>query len=146
MRRLLVIEAAAYAKLNTRPLLHPARRRVRKLMHFSAEAPAAWRASFRCFGPPASSRQPRGRQDAAGPREPQRFCSAWPLAERYEALIRVFNAPGRYAARLARRLHAAPHRVHEPLRATAEAEARVEGFAPLGLRAENAWRPHFSSA
>src|SRR5574338_1083868 len=49
MRRLLLIEAAAYPKPNTRPLLHPQHKRVRKLMGFDAEHPEKWRVSFRCF-------------------------------------------------------------------------------------------------
>ncbi len=34
------------------------------------------------------------------------FHSVWPLAERYEALLRVFNDPAGYAKRLAKRLYA----------------------------------------
>jgi hypothetical protein len=39
-----------------------------------------------------------------------KFYSAWPLAERAEALLRAFNNPEPYARRLSRRLHATPHR------------------------------------
>jgi hypothetical protein len=49
MRRLLLIEAAAYAKPNVRPLLREPRKRGRKLMGFDADTPEAWRVSFRCF-------------------------------------------------------------------------------------------------
>ena len=38
----------------------------------------------------------------------RRFFSAWPLAERCEALLRVFNDPAPYAKRLARRLARTP--------------------------------------
>jgi hypothetical protein len=34
-----------------------------------------------------------------------RFYSAWPIAERVEAILRVYNEPVRYARRLARRLY-----------------------------------------
>jgi hypothetical protein len=56
--------------------------------------------------------------------KPAKFHSAWPLAERYEALIRVFNDPAPYAKRLVARLNAAPHRArtdapaHSPPRTT----------------------------
>jgi hypothetical protein len=59
------------------------------------------------------------------PIKPATLRSAWPLAERYEALIRVFNDPTKYAQRLARRLHATPHRVVEVLGYTEESWARV---------------------
>ena len=49
LRRLLLIEASAYPRPNTRPLLRAPRQRTRKLMHFTAEAPGQWRVSFRCF-------------------------------------------------------------------------------------------------
>ncbi len=59
MRRLLLIEAAAYAKPNTRPLLPRCpRKRTRKLMHFFPETPEKWRVSFRCFYGPPARRQP----------------------------------------------------------------------------------------
>jgi hypothetical protein len=74
------------------------------------------------------------------------FRSAWPLAERYEALIRVFNDPAPYARRLARHLHATPHRLAGALKAPPEARHRVERFEALTGAAENAWRTHFSSA
>jgi hypothetical protein len=167
MRRLLLIEAAAYPKPNTRPLLRPARPRARKELIFTAEEPEKWRVSFRCFTSPV--RAPR---DAAGPAsvslslpkakrrarisredrwcaenfKPVRFRSSWPLALRYEALIRVFNDPTTYARRLARRLHATPHRLIEVLRAPPKAFDRIDDFALMGESAETAWSPHISSA
>lgn len=157
MRRLLLIEAAAYPKPNTRPLLTPARRRVRKLIGFSADAPEHWRVSFRAFAqprrvaPPVFRPGPRkapvrvSREDRWAIEEPVTFRSAWPLAERYQALIRVVNDPGAYAHRLSRRLHATPHRIVETLRAPPEAAHRVEGFDDLTCEARTAWRPYFSS-
>lgn len=49
MRHLLLIEAACYAKPNTRPLLRARRARTRRLMTFEADKPEAWRVSFRCL-------------------------------------------------------------------------------------------------
>ncbi len=162
LRRLLVIEAAAYPKPNTRPLLHTPRQRVRKLRYFTAEKPEEWRVTFRCFS--SDRRLPAGkqrcRQDAGGPRtrlsREERWCaehqphvtfrSAWPLAERYEALIRVFNDPTPHARRLSRRLHATPHRLSEVLRTPPEAPERVDLFEALGDEARSHWRAHFSSA
>jgi hypothetical protein len=117
MRRLLLLEASAFPKPNTRPLLgRTCAKRVRKLVGFDDDKPETWRVSFECFAP-ADRRLPAGkkkcRQDAGGPR---RFTSAWPLAERYEALIRVFNNPAPFAKRLAARLHATPHRIRELMR------------------------------
>lgn len=176
MRRLLVIEAAAYAKPNTRPLLRASRPRARKLMHFTAEAPEQWRVNFRCFSSPvcggsvsARSAMTKGvRQTrlsegsarvtpsvACGDTSPAngggkrlsreercsqpkpRFRSAWPLAERYEALLRIFNDPAAYARRLARQLHATPHRVRELLRTPPDTQHRIDRFDALTAAAES---------
>jgi hypothetical protein len=146
LRRLLLIEASAFPKPNTRPLLRPTRKRTRKRMHFSPDTPEKWRVSFRCFGPPASSRQRRGRQDAGCPRKTKRFYDAWPLAERYEALIRVFNDPAPFARGLARRLHALAHRVCELFRAPPEAEHRVPAWTPLRHSAETHSKAAFNTS
>jgi hypothetical protein len=200
LRRLILIEASAYPKPNTRPLLHAPRKRVRKLMLFTPEKPEDWRVSFRMFadrprpqapvlasagaGGPSAPKEsvfvfregrtpppPRGLspskagatalRHAQGSSRGKRllrqdrlwvhhqpalaFRSAWPLAERYEALLRVFNDPAAYARRLARRLHATPHRLAEALRAPPEASHRIACLAELGERVRAAWRPHFSS-
>jgi hypothetical protein len=163
LRRLLLIEASAYPKPNTRPLLHTRRPRTKKLMTFSPDAPEAWRVRFRCFSSPAL-RQAQGSRELAQSSglslskatrrerrteyigQPVKFRSAWPLAERYEALIRVFNDPAPYARRLSKRLHATPHRLREVLRAPPEAGHRVDHFEESGECAEQSWRPHFSSA
>lgn len=142
LRRLLLIEASAFPKPNTRPLLHEKRKRTRREMSFTAGNPEAWRVSFRCFASMQRQR-PRRRKPAPAVRKIQldrrdrwhqdrwtrpTFASAWPLAERYEAILRVFNNPEPYARRLARRLHATPHRIREALRAPPEAEHRVDMF------------------
>ncbi len=139
MRRLIAIEAAAYPKPNTRPLLHPTRKRVRRMMEFWPETPDDWRASFRCFNNTrrAKARAPR--------KPPQRvpgspiFHSAWPLAERFEALIRVFNNPLAAARRLSARLHARPHTLAIVLASTATYEHRVDHAHEFTAHAKRAW-------
>lgn len=171
MRRLLLIEAAAYPKPNTRPLLHAARRRVRKLRGFFPDKPEDWRVSFRCFSSATLRQAQRDAGDTAAASEsvslsvskatrrrvsrkdrgsyenlkPVTFRSAWPLAERYEALIRVFNDPAPYARRLAARLHATPHRLREVLQAPPEAAHRIDRFAELTETAETRARRFNSS-
>lgn len=140
LRRLVLIEAAALpapAPAKQRP----PRQRARRLMRFHPDQPEAWRVSFRVFAPArakASARTVPARRMLAR--------SAWPLAERYEALLRVINAPMPFAARAARRLHHAPSRLHAALRAPALAKRRVPGFEAMKARAERAWRRRFSSA
>ncbi len=186
MRRLLLIEAAAYAKPNIRPVLPTPRKRTPKLMHFFIETPEKWRVSFRCFHTPHRAlspskggecdpalRQAQGsphprpfvfREDRPPPRpprpytkrpnrkrykpilrqdrewirreEPLAFRSAWPLAERYEALLRAYKNRDACARRLSRRLHATPHRSAELLHAPPEARDRIECYAELALAAE----------
>ena len=134
MRQLLLLEAAALPKPNTRPLLWPRRTRNRRAIGFSPDAPEQWRVSFCCFSS-SDRRLPAGkvrqtancaqeetkcRLEAGGPRDKKRFYSAWPLAERAEALLRVFNDPAPYAKRLAARLYATPHRARPMLHYAAE--------------------------
>lgn len=141
MRHLLMIEAAHYAKPNTRPLLRASRKRTRRLMSFEADKPEAWRVSFRCLlerrlpadkvvqTPSSVQDEALCRLEAGGPKKRKRlsreerwcadywpkpkFYNAWPLAERAEALLRAFNNPEPHARRLAARLHATPHRARE---------------------------------
>jgi hypothetical protein len=131
MRQLLLIEAASLPKPNTRPILWAKRERKRRELSFSAEAPQDWRVSFRMFTPTFPGRS--ARRGEPGPivqhaaadewtpaqhvqawpgsvEHAARFKSAWPIAERIEALLRVFNNPEPYARRLAARLYAKPHR------------------------------------
>jgi hypothetical protein len=161
MRRLLLIEAAAYPKPNIRPLLSKKRVRARQLMGFSPDEPEKWRVRFRCFTHPPSGvsgvthTQTQKERDArkasavgvCHPIKPATLRSAWPLAERYEALIRVFNDPTKYAQRLARRLYAGPHRVVEVLAYTEESWARVgrEAMAALGPAIRDACKTWNSS-
>jgi hypothetical protein len=140
MRRLLLIEAAAYAGVPAAPVRTTGRDSVRerRLFTFTPEAPEQWRVSFHCFEPAHSARRAARSERPPSRNEPRRLLSAWPLAERYEALIRVFNDPGAAARRLARRLCAAPHRLAEVLRAPPEARHRIDNFAALTEHAEQA--------
>lgn len=140
MRRLVLIEAAALpapAPAKQRP----ARPRTPRIMAFYADQPEAWRVSFRVL---ALARARTGARTKPVRRMLAR--SPWPLAERYEALLRVFNAPLPFAARAARRLHRQPSRLCAALRAPALAQRRVAGFAAMTARAARAWRRRFSSA
>lgn len=118
MRQLLLLEAAALSKPNTRPLLWPRRTRKRREIGFSADAPEEWRVSFHCLSSSPARGGSAERSEAKGDvaRREKRFYSAWPLAERAEALLRVFNDPAPYAKRLAARLYATPHRARPMLR------------------------------
>ncbi len=90
LRRLLLIEAFAHvAPPNApKPLPRP-RKRVCKPMRFYTEEPDGWRVSFRCFEGDTYARPP-GRKNAPNGKgacmSSARFRSAWPLAERYEAV------------------------------------------------------------
>ncbi len=159
MRHLLLIEAAAYARPNTRPLLPRAsRKRARRLMTFEPDKPEAWRVSFRALHLPprrggsversetkgdVSARAP---SDAFGVSSParggnkKRFYSAWPLAERAEALLRAFNDPEPYAKRLAARLHATPHRARELTRHPPNLPHVIGDFETLQTEAHTARR------
>lgn len=168
MRHLLLIEAAAYARPNTRPLLPRAsRKRARRLMTFEPDKPEAWRVSFRVLAP-STLRQ--AQRDAVGgatgsvsvslslskAKRPGRlsreerwcaehrprpqFYSAWPLAERTEALLRAFNNPEPYARRLAARLHATPHRAASLTRHPPNLPHVVDDFEALQTEALTARR------
>lgn len=106
LRRLLLIEAAAYAdeSLSAKRARKP-RVRQKKLVAFDPDASELWRVSFR-----ALDHKRARRRSAVARRGPVRFHSAWPLALRYEALIRVYNNPAPFARRLASRLRAEPSR------------------------------------
>ncbi len=139
MRRLIAIEAASFPKPNTRPLLYAQRKRARHMMEFWPEKPDEWRVSFRTTIT----------THRAGPRAPRKppqrvpgspiFHNAWPLAERFEALIRVFNNPLPYARRLSCRLHARPHLLDAVLAAPAEYGHRVDHADEFTTQAKRAW-------
>lgn len=142
LRRLLLIEAAALAKPNTRQRAHKKRQRVRRRVEFWPDKPEDWRVSFRCFlGPPAPRRRARAtlqQPPARRRRSKQQFRDAWPLALRYEALLRAYNNPEPYARRLAHRLRANPLGANRLLQAPPEAEHRIDDFEKLTSEAASA--------
>jgi hypothetical protein len=145
MRMLLMIEAAALPKPNTRmPLLREKRTRAKRMMEFWSDKPDDWRVSFRVLL--SDHRRPRrrgaGDPNKSDPWDAARFKSAWPLAERAEALLRVFNDPLPYAQRLARRLYAVPHRARDVLLYTPDLPPLVGavGFATVCDAARDAPR------
>ncbi len=80
-----------------------------------------------------------------GRKEPSRFRSAWPLAERYEAIVRAFNEPALYAQRLARRLYAQPWRAIPFAYAVPDATPCLEIIEPTQRDTDDAVR-HFNSS
>jgi hypothetical protein len=133
IRRLLLIEAAALTPNTANATLGRRKTgRVRTLRYFYAEQPEKWRVSFRCIvSPKISNQEPRRKAERKG--QPVRFYSAWPLAERAEALLRAYNDPAPYAQRLANALYRRPHRAKTLLAYPENAPARIgeEGFATL---------------
>jgi hypothetical protein len=153
VRHLLLIEASHLPRMP--PLAKRAPRpRVRKLMAFEDDQPETWRVSFRCFVSsdrrlPAGASRKRARnsayqtpcrQEAGGPK----LYSAWPLAERAEAMLRAFNNPEPYAKRLARRLHAAPARAAQLTRHPPNLQHLIDHFALLGIETRSS-RERFES-
>ncbi len=143
MRHLLLIEASHVARANSRPPTRMRRLRKRRLVTFEADKPEDWRVSFRCFldrrrlaGGDGRKRSNVRRRDAGGPR----FHSAWPLAERAEAMLRAFNHPEAYAKRLARRLYAAPKRAGPVLRHPPDLAHLTDDFDALREAGEAARR------
>jgi hypothetical protein len=162
VRQLLLIEASACdcATLGP-PASSRHRSRERKRIEFFANAPETWRVSFRSFpSSPArggsvigeandeggASAQP---SDAFAPHRPlshasrdssparggAKFYSAWPIAERFEALLRVYNDPTPYARRLARRLQALPRLIASLLQTPTDFEHRIDDDTRLELSA-----------
>lgn len=79
------------------------RQRPRRLVEHDPDKPEDWRVSFKVCAPTA-------RATATRSRNPSRFVSAWPIAERFEALLRGFNEPAPLVRRLARLLRKRPER------------------------------------
>jgi hypothetical protein len=151
VRRLIAIEAAAYVVAAADEEPTPRRKaalRQRKLVGFDADQPAQWRVSFRCLLSPGSPRiiPHHVETKTRAPKRDPRFRSAWPLAERYEALLRAYNDPAPYARRLARTLYVSPHRVHAILRAPDEAPHRIDRFDDAGVLCERTWPPPHRSS
>jgi len=143
LRRLLLIEAAAIPAKPAHAASRPKAPRVRKLVAFLPDKPEAWRVHFRCL----LTDQPSRPQQRARDKTPSRFCSAWPLALRLEALQRVFNDPHAYAARLAARLRRARAIARKLFTVTPQLAHFVEADALAGYdqAASNAARVFNSS-
>ncbi len=151
LRRLLLIEAAALTLPDTRSAPRAKHARSRRLITYTADNPEDWRVSFRCPSSPARggsverrSRETKGEVTASAGETPAvhnapRFHSAWPLAERYEALVRAFNNPAPFARRLARRVRGALTRIAAILRAPIEAQHRVDQFDDMGAHVWEVW-------
>jgi len=151
MRRLIAIEAAAFAKREARQRRRAKRQRTRQLVAFLPDKPEDWRVHFRCTT--ADRRRPAGKPPPKTAQackrrnierrlqasRPPHFHSAWPLALRYEALLRAFNDPLRYARRLAQRLHAAPQLLRAVLAPPPEYVHRVDRADDLTAEAERHW-------
>lgn len=123
-RKLLFIEASYYAHEASQTKPRTKHKRARRWMTFTDDDPDAWRVNFRFWdrgppGPPSSDTRRHA------PR-PIRFNSAWPLAERFEALLRVHNNPAPFAKRLARRLYANPPRIADLQRAPETLAHRID--------------------
>ena len=130
-RQLLLIEASHYAHEQAPTKPRAKRQRQRREMTFSDENPDAWRVTFRTTdrGPsgPHNRRRRSAGEDARGPYlAPTTFHAAWPLAERFEALLRVRNDPAPYARRLARRLYEKPERIATIMREPPELQHRMD--------------------
>jgi hypothetical protein len=149
MRHMLLLEAAALGA----PAPSPAQQRrkpprQRKLVEFYPEKPEDWRVSFACVAAMDRRRPRRPIPVHAGetPAVHNSFHTAWPLALRYEALVRAFNDPQAYARRLARHLHAHPELVEPLLRAPPEYKHRVDCAEEIMQAARAAYpRPSDSS-
>lgn len=141
LRRLLMIEAAATTPAPPRRPRAKRAARVRTRIACFPDQPQAWRVSFRAV--PSQHRPLRLWRPKKRLFTPRHIVDAWPLALRYEALIRVCNNPGPYAARLARHLRAAPRRARAILRASAAITATVgrDALHELTKAAKSAWRP-----
>lgn len=147
MRHLLFIEASAYPRRAASTAKRAHAQRQSREMSFEADKPEEWCVSFRLV---MDRRRPAGqhrRMPARTPAVHMRFHSAWPLAERFEALLRVHNDPAPFARRLARRLHAAPRIIAKLLNAPAELAPRIgeDIFAALRLTCGGA-KPVFDSS
>ena len=133
-RKVLLIEASHYEHHVTQTKPRQRAKRQRREMAFFPESPQAWRVTFRAFmapNPRSGSARLR-RADGAERRAP--YHSAWPIAERFEALLRVHDNPAPYAKRLARRLYANPKRIIAITREPPELQHRIdpEPYAQVG--------------
>jgi hypothetical protein len=127
-RQLLLIEASNYAREDAPSKPYAKRPRERREMTFHPETPDAWRVTFRTTESQQGRTHRRGWKEKRGESylAPTTFHDAWPLAERFEALLRVHNDPTPYAKRLARRLYAKPERIASIMREPPELQHRMD--------------------
>jgi len=131
-RKLLLIEASYYAKEVAQTKHRTPSKRARKQVSFLPENPESWRVSFRASeAPVGKGGSARLRRACVAERRapylaPTTFHAAWPLAERFEALLRVHNNPAPYAKRLARRLHVSAQRIVEIIKEPLELQHRID--------------------
>ena len=97
VRRLIIIEAMKLELKAIRP--HAPLEHVRREIVADPADSASWPARFQVF--PANSHNMRSSKAAAP--EPFPLFKAFPVAERFEAVLRVLENPGRYISRAARR-------------------------------------------
>jgi hypothetical protein len=134
LRRVLLIEAAALPKPAFQARApHPRRQRRRRMIEHDAETPEAWRVSFHLIARAPRAALSRRTAAQAAP------ISAWPLAERLEAVLRVLENPAPHIARAARRLHRRPdaaRRIAKPVKLKQRwAESCLEDSEPLAQTA-----------
>jgi hypothetical protein len=126
LRRLLLIEARALTVAPVTPRTHTRKPRVTHPHAFDADSPETWRVSFRCSYRrlPAGNGARNAKQSL--PARSRRYANAWPIAERMEAMLRVYNDPTTRARSLARWLARHDDRAIELVEAPEEA-ARLFG-------------------
>jgi hypothetical protein len=136
LRFLLLIEAASLGPPAPSRKRIP-RQRTPRRVEFWPDKPQDWRVRFSL--PPR--RGGSARQQSRGRREASHMRDAWPLALRYEALLRAYNDPAPYARRLARRLHTRPADVARVLTHAAGTRDLVgdEPYTNLAQTAARAW-------
>ena len=111
VRKLLLIEAAELSVAESKRTKRKALTRAKPKRIFNADEPHQWRVSFKlCEGDMYPFAQKKVRVPKTVSPD-ARFPEARPLAERFEALLRVFDAPECYVARAARLLRRCAHKI-----------------------------------
>jgi len=130
LRRLLLIEARALQLTPVAPRMRVRKPRTTHPHAFDADSPETWRVSFRCTYRrlPAGSVARNAKQSP--PVRGRRYANAWPIAERMEAMLHVYNDPATRARSLARWLTRHDDRALELIEAPEEA-ARLFGEDPF---------------
>jgi hypothetical protein len=137
VRHLIFLEATAYPKPEAQAQSRSQRKRKRREVAHNADNPEDWRVSFRCVASVQHAQGDNTHSVSVSPTTAPKakgFHSAWPLAERFEALLRAHNDPAPYARRLARRIHATPRIIAEILRAPVELARRIAEDVYTALR------------